>query len=205
MNHVAYRERRQTPRVRSERRVLRAPPILALCGVFCGFLALGATVSAQTQAQEYQVKAAFLYHFAQLVDWPAGSLEPSSLSLCVLGDDPFQGELERSVEGKSVGTRSVHVRHVRETKDLRSCQIAFLGKNEDKRLAGALTELGMAPVLTVGDGDTFAQEGGMIGFAFDGNKIRFNINLDSAQRAGLKISSKLLLLAKQVIGNQGGK
>ena len=162
---------------------------------------------AQSQIDEYRVKAAFLYHFVKLVDWPAGSLGDASqpMSLCTFGDDPFQGELDRSVDGKSVGSRVIRVRHLRDPKTLRDCQILFLGKSEDKRTPVILADLAGIPLLTVGESDSFAQQGGMIGFALDENKIRFNINLDPAERSGLKISSKLLLLAKEVIGNRGGK
>lgn len=61
-----------------------------------------------------------------------------------------------------------------------------------------------SPVLTVGERDNFAQDGGMIGFCLEQNKIRFEINLDAAERAKLRISSRLLALAKTVIGGQRG-
>jgi hypothetical protein len=178
---------------------------IALLGLL---LAAGAEpVGAQSQADEYRVKAAFLYHFVQLVDWPMGSLGDTGqpLNLCTIGDDPFQGELDRSVDGKSVGARLIHVKHLRDLKALLACQIVFIGKSEDKRTPAIFAELIAEPVLTVGESDNFAQQGGMIGFLLDENKIRFSINLDPAEKSGLKISSKLLLLAKEVIGNRGGK
>jgi hypothetical protein len=161
------------------------------------------TTRAQSHAQEYLVKAAFLYHFAQLVNWPPGSLDAGQpLSLCTIGDDPFQGELDRSVDGRTVGARVIRVRHLSDPKTLRACQIVFIGENEVKRTPTILVELAAAPVLTVGEGDSFAREGGMIGVALDDNKLRFDINLDPAAKSGLKISSKLLLLAKEVLGNR---
>ena len=161
---------------------------------------------AQSQADEYRVKAAFLYHFAQLVDWPAGSTGDANqpLILCAIGDDPFHGELESSVDGKVLDGRFIRVRHLKKIQEAHSCQILFFDKTDDKQLADMLMELGSGPILTVGESDRFAQQGGMIQFVLDDSKVRFSINVGAAQKSGLKISSKLLLLAKEVLGNRGG-
>ena len=160
----------------------------------------------QSQVGEYRVKSAFLYHFAQLVDWPAGSLGDASqpLILCTIGDDPFHGELENSVDEKVVDGRFIRVRHLKNIQEAHSCHILFFDKGVDKQLAEMLTELGNGPVLTVGESDRFAQQGGMIQFILDNSKVRFSINISAAQKSSLKISSKLLLLAKEVIGNREG-
>ena len=173
-------------------------------------LALGAAAGraqAQSEVDEYRVKAGFLYHFAQLVDWPAGPMTDASqpLVLCTIGDDPFDGELDRSLGGRSAGIHTIRVRHLRDVKSLRFCQLLFISKSEDKSIPAIIAELGTAPVLTVGESDDFAQQGGMIRFSIEDSKVRFSINLEFAERAGLKISSKLLLVAKEVIGNRGGK
>ena len=177
---------------------------LALLGLLSAATARPAR--AQSQADEYRVKAAFLYHFAQLVDWPAGSFGDASqpLILCTIGDDPFHGELENSVDGKVVDGRYIRIRHFKRISEAHSCRILFFGKVEDKALAEMLMELGNGPILTVGESDGFAQMGGMIQFSLDDNRVRFNVNVGAAQKSGLKISSKLLLLAKEVIGNRGG-
>jgi hypothetical protein len=161
---------------------------------------------AQSQADEYRVKAAFLYHFAQLVDWPAQSQGDAGqpLILCTIGDDPFRGELETSVDGKVVDSRVIRIRHLKRIQDAHGCHILFFDKSQDQQLAEMLTELGNGPILTVGESDRFAQQGGMIQFILDDSKVRFSINVSAAQKSGLKISSKLLLLAKEVIGNRGG-
>ena len=79
---------------------------------------------AQSDADEYHVKAAFLFHFAQLVDWPADSLSDAdnSLFLCTLGADSFQGALESTVEGKAVGTRIIRVRHLKQPEEAQGCR-----------------------------------------------------------------------------------
>ena len=162
-------------------------------------------VQAQSEVEEHKVKAAFIYHFAQLVDWPAGALGDGSqpMNLCTVGDDPFRGELENSVEGKVADLHVMRVRHLKKIQEAHDCQILFISKSEEKQLAEILMELGNAAVLTIGESDRFAQQGGMIQLTLDDNKVRFNINVGAAQKSGLKISSKLLLLAKEVTGNRG--
>lgn len=159
---------------------------------------------AQSDADEYHVKAAFLFHFAQLVDWPADSLTgaDNSLFLCTLGADSFQGALESTVEGKAVGTRMVHIRHLKQPEEVQGCHILFLGKAQSVRIPILLANLRSAPVLTVGETSGFLGAGGMICFRVEGNKVRFDINLDAAESARLKIGSRLLFLAQIVLGGQ---
>ncbi len=159
---------------------------------------------AQSSPDEYRIKAAFLFHFAQLVEWPPEvlSANDNSFLLCTFGDDSFQGELESSVEGKSVGSRVLRVRHVRRSEETQGCHIVVIGKKE-KGFQGLLTTMAGASLLTVGEMDNFVDQGGVIGFCKEGNKIRFEINLEAAQRAKLKISSRLLMLAKRVVGSSG--
>jgi hypothetical protein len=154
-------------------------------------------------AEESQLKAAFLFHFAQLVDWPAGVLgaDTSPLTLCTIGIDVFDN-LESLVAGKLIGTRPLRVLHVRQGQETQGCQILFVGSGEHTRVPLILARLKNAPILTVGDTEDFVQQGGIIGFCLEDKKIRFDINLEASQRVGLKISSRLLLLAKSVIGSR---
>jgi YfiR/HmsC-like len=154
-------------------------------------------------SSEYQVKAAFLFHFAQFVDWPNETFtnETSPLTYCTLGEDPFRGELEASLSGKKIGARPIRVQHLRQTQEIPECQILFIGGMERKRMSTLLAALKGAPVLTVGDADHFVNEGGVIGFCLEEKKIRFEINLNAATEARLKISARLLSLAKTVVGD----
>jgi YfiR/HmsC-like len=160
---------------------------------------------AQTQSQpdEYRIKAAFLFHFAQLIDWPSEALQANdnSLLLCTLGDDSFRGEMESSVEGKTIGSRVLHVRHFSKNANVAGCHMVFVGRNESQHISVILAGLKGAPVVTVGDTTNFVEQGGVLGFCMEGNKIRFEVNLEAAERAKIKISSRLLLLARRVIGN----
>jgi YfiR/HmsC-like len=149
------------------------------------------------------VKAGFLFHFAQLVDWPAGAGTGPEFVLCVLGDDPFRGELESTLGGKAIASRPIHILHVKQSQEARACQVLFIANSEDQRLSKILKELGNSAVMTVGEANDFIDRGGMIRFTFEQDKVRFEINLKAADAAGLKFSSRLLLLATNVVGKQG--
>lgn len=158
---------------------------------------------AQSTADEYRLKAAFLFHFAQFIDWPADALAFTDiLTFCTLGEDPFHGELEAAVEGKLAGARRLRVRHFKQPQDIQGCHALFVSSAERTRIPAVLAKLTSTAVLTVGETEDFVKQGGMIGFCLEGQKVRFEINLEAAQRAGFKISSRLLLLAKRVIGNR---
>ncbi len=160
-------------------------------------------VQAQSGIGEYQVKAGFLFHFAQLVDWPAAAAGGPEFVLCVLGDDPFHGELESTLGGKAIGSRPIHILHVKQPQEARACQVLFIGNTEDQHLTKIFKELGNSAVMTVGEANDFIDRGGMIRFTFEQDKVRFEINLKAADAAGLKFSSRLLLLATNVVGKQG--
>jgi YfiR/HmsC-like len=158
------------------------------------------TALAQSKADEYHVKAAFLFHFAQLVEWPDAPDESgSSLLLCTLGDDPFHGELESTVEGKQIGSRVLRIRHLSEAKVTRGCNMVFISRSENRHLAAILASLRNSPILTVGEADDFLTSGGIIRLCLEGNKVRFEINREAAESARLRISSTLLLLARKVV------
>lgn len=171
------------------------------------FIAGSRWVSAQTNpSSEYQVKAAFLFHFAQFVDWPSEAFKDaaSPLTYCTVGEDPFHGALDGSLNGKTIDGRPARVVHFRQAQEIQGCQILFLGTPEKKSINATLANLRASPVLTVGESENFVQQGGMIGFFLEDNKVRFEINLDAAEHAKLKISARLLALAKTVIGGPKG-
>jgi hypothetical protein len=150
---------------------------------------------------EYDIKAAFLFHFAQFVEWPSDAFKEqgSPVTYCTIGDDPFHGALDRALAGRILGMRPLHVQHLKASQQIQSCQIVFLGANEKNVMAATLATLRLDPILTVGDSEHFVQEGGMIGFLLEDNKVRFEINLEAAERSNLKISSKLVTLARNVL------
>ena len=176
-------------------------PWLRLVMLFISYTLLDSCIlQAQTTSDEYQVKAAFLYHFAQLVTWPAGAgSDPSKpFLLCTVGQDPFEGKLESTIRGKQVNAQRIQIRHV-EQANMRDCTMVFIGQSNDTHLLALLETLGNDPILTVGEGDGFLEAGGMIQFLIERNRIRFAINRGAAEAANLTISSQLLLLARNVV------
>jgi hypothetical protein len=157
-------------------------------------------------SDEYQIKAAFLFHFAQFVEWPTGAFKGGNgaLTYCTVGGDPFRGALDDSLRAKVIGERGIRVEHLKQLDAVHDCQILFIGAAQSKNAASILASVKGDPVLTVGETPHFAEDGGMIGFCLEGNKIRFEINAGAVSAAKLKMSARLLTLAKTVIGTAGG-
>ena len=156
------------------------------------------------QTEEYRVKAAFLFHFIQFVDWPAEGSgdENKPITVCTVGGDPFDGDLEATLKGKSIGARPIQIRHLKKPEEVQACQVVFVSGGERKKVLLALDPFKNPAILTVGEDDVFIKQGGMIGFCTDrSNKVRFDVNVDAATHAKLKVSSRLLALARTVIGS----
>lgn len=151
-------------------------------------------------SKEYQLKAAFLFNFAQFVKWPSDSFTSADAPfyIGILGDDPFGVALEDTIQGETINNHKLRVVRGQNFDDLKDCQLIFICKSEGDHMAEILTKLDSKPILTVSDIGSFAQNGGIIDFYLQGGKVRFEINPDSAQRRGLKISSQLLTLGKIV-------
>ena len=152
------------------------------------------------QSPEYQLKAVFLFNFAQFVEWPASAFpEPDTpLGICILGEDPFGGYLDETVRGETVANHPLTVRHYRAVDEIKGCHILFVSRQEQGHVGDILDSLKGRSVLTVSDAERFASRGGMIRFVTDHNRIRLRINLEAARAANLTLSSKLLRPAQIV-------
>lgn len=150
---------------------------------------------------EYEVKAAFLFNFLKFIEWPTDHLTQagSPILIGILGEDPFDDALDQVVRGKAIDGRPVLIKRAKTVEPLRSCHIVFVSRSERKRLSQITSELSDAGVVTVSDTEEFLERGGIINFVIENNRVRFDINKRIADRAGLKISSKLLVLAKSVV------
>ena len=150
-------------------------------------------------SREYLVKAACVYNFAKFVEWPSEAFpdHQGPIVLSILGKDPFGASLE-SIRGKPVMSRKLEIRRVDRIEDLQRCHILFISESEKENLSQIFVKVSDWPVLTVSDMEGFAQRGGIINFITVEKKIRFEINVDAAERSGPRISSKLLRLAKIV-------
>jgi YfiR/HmsC-like len=168
-----------------------------LAAVFAAQLLRGGLALAQNGGfSEYQVKAAFLYNFGKFVEWPTNDFASTNAPLLIgiYGENPFGNDLADVVQGRNIGGHPVVARPV-SLKELKSCQILFIARSEQKNLRKILGALDGAGVLTVTENMEPFQSGIMINFILQEDHIRFEINNTAAEKVGLKLSSKLLMLA----------
>lgn len=185
---------------RAQRCPLLFPGLLRFGGLIALLTVGFAPTHAQPPPKEYQIKAVFLLNFASFVEWPpAAFAEPNApIVIGVLGADPFGSALDEVVSGEKVQNHPVLVRRTGRASDLRGCQIVFIGQSERRRLATVLSGFRGAPVLTVSDIPGFAEDGGVVEFYLEANRVRFAINPATAAQQGIKLSSQLLVLARIV-------
>jgi hypothetical protein len=169
----------------------RLPWILALL-----LAAAGGPARAAPSAPEVQLKAAFIFHFTQFIDWPAGTFggPDAPFVIGVLGDEPMDDALTLMVRGERLSGHPLAVRRIRSTVEAADCQIVYVPADADDSFREA--RLRGAPVLTVGETADFLQAGGIIEFFTDHSHVRLRINLAAAHGASLRISSKLLRVAQ---------
>ncbi len=162
-------------------------------------LVLASAASAQT-IDEYQVKAAFLYNFAKFVEWPAQTFKTDKdpIRICVLGQDPFGSALGDAVGGKTVLGRPFVLSEIASASQVTDCQILFISSSERKRLRSIFAELRTIGILTVGETDGFATQGGIVNFKLSDGRVHLEINTDAAGLAKLRINSSVLNLAQIV-------
>ncbi|HXX19525.1 MAG TPA: YfiR family protein [Candidatus Acidoferrum sp.] len=183
----------------------RVPSHVALLVMI--LLAAASARAQESAPTEYQLKAAFLYNFAKFIDWPRSSFvsDQSPFAICILGVDPFGAAIDDTLRGKAIRERPVVVQRAKDAADVRHCQIVFISASEKTRLSEILAALQGANTLIVGDTDRFADSGGTIQFMLEQNHVRFAINTDAAESAGLRISSRLLALSKIVHSSESGR
>jgi len=161
-------------------------------------------IAAQAQsATEYQVKAAFLFNFAKFVEWPADAFPGADapLQICVLGQDPFGHEFEEMIADKTVNAHRIEIIHPSGVPQAKACQVIFVASSERQQAREILRGLRGASVLSVGDTSGFAKMGGIINFVLDDGRVRFEVNVKAAERAHLKISARLLTIAKLIVND----
>jgi hypothetical protein len=193
------------PRSKRRDRAIRLPArpgrlvsfVLTTVLLSSGLIAVAPAFGAQS---EDQVKAAFLFNFARYVEWPVDAFADASqaVRICMLGTDGFAQVVSRAVSGKSVGDRAVEVDLPGDLESLAGCHILYVGDRVEAGPREIADRVGGASVFTVADRAGFARGGGVANFIRADNRIRFEINPGAAKRAGLKISSRLLRLAKVV-------
>jgi hypothetical protein len=210
-----------THRIRTRLKHLRADYVLfiAMVFIFLGYFTVseGSSSTQSAQYKEYEVKAAFMYNFLKFIDWPEEKMAKggNQIIIGIIGEDPF-GSATDVLKDKKVEDRDVVIKRfegLQQLKEqaekgkkeqleaLKTCHLLFICPSEKKITAEIIDIVKSDGVLTVGDTGGFIESGGAIGFFMEDNKIRFNVNLTSSDKAGLKIRSQLLRLAKKVIKN----
>jgi len=172
--------------------------IVVVVWVFLGTAGMHAQ---QPKPTEYKVKATYLYNFGRFVRWPVAAAQESSFPICVLGQDPFGPTLDSTLVGETLDGKPVVVRRISRAQDAGDCRILFISSAEENHLKQILAALEKTGVLTVSDMPDFSRQGGMIQFVLDGGKVRFEINLASAEAAKLIVSAELLKVAATVRKN----
>ncbi len=181
---------------------------LLLAALACGIVVVGSLRDIRAQSdddsdvnREYLIKAAYLYQFGRYVEWPANAFthDGSPLMIGVLGADPFGGILEKIALAKRIEGRPIAVRRFASMAEYTSCHILFVSSSvSPEHKAAAFHTARQSAVLLVGEEPGFAEQGGTVNFFLDENRVRFEVNMEIAKQDRLKISSKLLGLAKIV-------
>lgn len=165
---------------------------------------LDASSCAADDSLAVAVKATYLYKFAPFVTWPPPSAANAPFMICVVGSDPFGGQLDRAVANQTFGARPYQVVRLETIAAGSGCDIAYLGGGAKQSVAAALDAVKGAPVLTITeDGPNKGMGSGMISFKMQAGKVRFRVDQVAASQSGLQISSKLLNLAISVRTERG--
>ncbi|HZR17832.1 MAG TPA: YfiR family protein [Verrucomicrobiae bacterium] len=172
-----------------------------IAALLCGGALLGVGNDAgaeQLSAQEYAVKAAYLFNFVKFVEWPptAFSSPEEPFVIGVMGESPFGDVLERVIHNKKLNDHPLVLRQYKRGDDLKGCHLVFVSRSEKDHFDEIAQALKGGAVLLVGEEESFLSRGGMINFFVESDTVKFSINLPAAEGAGLKISSKLLNVAR---------
>jgi hypothetical protein len=170
---------------------------VALALLFTLAAAPSPAAGAEPVAGEYDLKAAFVYHFTHYTDWPAEAFEDeeSPIVVAVVGDDPFRGALERAVREKTVGGRRLAYRHFDGVDALEPCHVLYVSRSERLQLGQIVRDARDFGALTVADMEDFTREGGMVRFLTENKKVRFEIRRKAVDAAGIRIKAQLLKAA----------
>jgi len=174
---------------------------LIVAGI-CILFSLNSSIWAQSSNSaesptEYEIKAACLYNFAKLIDWPEEAFEDADepFSIGILGEDPFGVALERVIKDKTIGDRKISIRR---SSGHTSCQLLFISSTESENTSRVLETAEGSHIVTVSELDGFVELGGTIEFFIEESTVRFAINVDAANRAGVKMDPELLRLSTVV-------
>jgi hypothetical protein len=179
------------------------PRRIARCLLLSLLLISPGRINAQAE-DEYVVKAAFLFNFTKFVEWPRAA-DLTVFGICIFGDDPFGPTLDALVKNKTAFGHPIQVRRLKDAEEAKQCQVVFAGRDEQNKVAKLFEAVQGKAVLTVGESHEFASSGGMIYLSMKDNRVGIVVNPPPAEKAGLKISAKLLSVAKNLKDDGEGK
>ncbi len=172
-----------------------------LTSLIAAVVTLAGAVSA-AEVPEYEVKAEFLERFTRFIDWP-GEAGEGPFTIGVIGHNPFGGYLDRVVATHKIKGRTTEIRYIDDLTQIDRCQVLFIASAERERLPKILARTGSKPILTVSDSAGFATAGVLINFYNSTDTVRFEINEAAVEKSGLKVSARLLKLARLVERGEG--
>ena len=155
---------------------------------------------AEAVATEAALKAAFLFKFAGYVEWPSQAFARAEAPfvIAVVGADDIAVELERAVQGRTIQDRPIAVRRASGAAAARGAHMVFVGRTAPGGQA-VLAAAQAAGALAVSEGIMGLDNGAAINFVTVDDRIAFEVSLDAAERAGLRISSRMLSVARRVV------
>jgi hypothetical protein len=164
--------------------------------------AVAPTAASGQAAAPSALKAAFLFNFAKFTEWPALPAQ-APVRVCVAGDDTMAGALEETVRGQTIQSHGIQAVPLPGEESARACQVLFVSAADAKRAAALVSDIAAGPVLTVSDLERFTERGGMVELFVESGRMKFAINVDAVQRARIRLSSRLLGLAR-IVRTPGG-
>jgi hypothetical protein len=159
----------------------------------------GAALADGLQASEARLKAAFLFKFGDYVEWPAAPASNLPLRIGVVDDEELAAELSKLVANRQVGGRPVQVRRLHRGQALGDNEVLFVGRLADARLDELLEPLRGKPTLVVTESADGLREDSVINFVVMDGKLRFDLSLPAAAARRLRISSRLIPVARRVV------
>lgn len=151
-------------------------------------------------AEEYEIKAAFLYNLGNYLRFPETALSEDNVEqeffICILGRDPFQQNIDTAAEDEKIQGHPVKIKRLQRIQEAEGCHLLFISDSERSRLKNLFQTLAHRPILTVGDMDDFIEQGGMLKFYNDNNKIRLALDLEKVRAVDIKPSANLLKIVK---------
>ena len=170
-----------------------------LRGLLLGVVTLGEAFA--QQAAESSVKAALVYKFASYVEWPAESFTSPEmpLAICMVGAEEVAADLEPLVRGRTVNNRTIVVRRLKEGDAIGGCHVVYVGRRDAPRLPNIAKAARPQSALVVSDAERGLENGSVINFVAVEDRIGFEVSIDAAERSNLRISSRMLTVARRVV------